>query len=317
LSAQPWMKFYPRDWRGDQALRAVSVAARGFWMECLCIMHEAKPYGHLLLNGEKAEGDTLARMTGTSTEEASALIAELTKAGVLSVTNKGVVFSRRMTKDFSRATKGRKAVEKRYSQDTENKEKKKPPTRSDEGDLLLRSQKPDTRKKESSHSLPLGAVPDETDKALAEYQRIAEQCGLPKIAKLTAKRRSHLKARLSDFGLDGWVRALASIPVSPFLSGKNDRGWRPDFDWLVNPTNLAKVIEGKYAGRAAPPVQQTAQGEYQARNPADFDMNDWIVRIKLFRETGRWAETWGPAPPADGDLNDIATDCLRRHRRAA
>ena len=41
---RPWMKFYPRDWRGDQALRAVSIAARGLWLECLCIMHEARPY---------------------------------------------------------------------------------------------------------------------------------------------------------------------------------------------------------------------------------------------------------------------------------
>jgi len=55
----PWMKFYPRDWRGDQALRAVSIAARGLWMECLCIMHEAKPYGHLVLNGQPVGDDAL------------------------------------------------------------------------------------------------------------------------------------------------------------------------------------------------------------------------------------------------------------------
>lgn len=28
-ASRPWMKFYPRDWRGDQALRAVSLTARG------------------------------------------------------------------------------------------------------------------------------------------------------------------------------------------------------------------------------------------------------------------------------------------------
>jgi len=111
---QPWIKFYPRDWRGDQALRAVSIAARGLWLECLCIMHEAKPYGHLLLNGNPVEGDVLARMTGVPVEEAAALMAELREAGVLSVTSKGVVFSRRMTKDHARACKGRLAAEKRY-----------------------------------------------------------------------------------------------------------------------------------------------------------------------------------------------------------
>lgn len=100
--ADPWMKFYPRDWRGDQSLRAVSIAARGLWMECLCIMHEAKPYGHLLLNGEPVEVDALARMTGASVDEVSALMAELRKAGVFSVTGKGIIFSRRMVRDSER-----------------------------------------------------------------------------------------------------------------------------------------------------------------------------------------------------------------------
>jgi len=114
--SEPWMKFYPRDWRGDQALRAVGLSARGLWIECLCIMHEAKPYGHLVLNGNPVDGGTLARMTGIPVDEVSALLAELRQAGVLSVTGKGVVFSRRMTKDHARAQKGRKAANKRWSQ---------------------------------------------------------------------------------------------------------------------------------------------------------------------------------------------------------
>lgn len=115
----PWMKFYPRDWRGDQSLRAVSVAARGLWIECLCIMHEAKPYGHLLLNGRTIDDEALARMTGVPAEEVSALMAELTQAGVLSVTARGVVYSRRMIRDNAQAAKGRKSAAKRWSQGAE------------------------------------------------------------------------------------------------------------------------------------------------------------------------------------------------------
>jgi len=119
MSANPWMKFYPSNWRGDQALRAVSIAARGLWIECLCVMHEAKPYGHLLLNGEPVDDGTLARMTGASVDEVSALMAELRKAGVFSVTREGAIFSRRMTKDHALASKGRKAVQKRWAQASE------------------------------------------------------------------------------------------------------------------------------------------------------------------------------------------------------
>ena len=51
-------------------------------MECLCIMHEAKPRGHLLLNGNPVEGDTLARMAGVSVDEARFLMDELQQAAM-------------------------------------------------------------------------------------------------------------------------------------------------------------------------------------------------------------------------------------------
>lgn len=143
MSANPWMKFYPRDWRGDQALRAVSIAARGLWMECLCIMHEAKPYGHLVLNGQKVADDTLARMAGVSVDEVLALLAELRQAGVLSMTSKEVIFSRRMTKDYSRAQKGKKAVTKRWSQVSDNQEQSDRPNRSPNREPI--TQKPEAR----------------------------------------------------------------------------------------------------------------------------------------------------------------------------
>lgn len=141
--SDPWMKFYPRDWRGDQALRAVSLAARGLWMECLCIMHEAKPYGHLVLNGSPVDDGTLARMTGASVDEVSALMAELRQAGVLSVTGKGAIVSRRMIKDEARAKKGRKAVEKRWAQASETSTENDGPNRSPIREPI--TQKPDTR----------------------------------------------------------------------------------------------------------------------------------------------------------------------------
>ena len=143
MSEHPWMKFYPRDWRGDQALRAVSIAARGLWMECLCIMHEAKPYGHLLLNGQKVEDGALARMAGISVDEVSALMTELRQAGVFSLTSKGVVFSRRMTKDFSRSKIGHKYAQKRWSQDVENATQKHIPNGSPNGNPI--TQKPEAR----------------------------------------------------------------------------------------------------------------------------------------------------------------------------
>ena len=144
--SNPWMKFYPRDWRGDQTLRAVSVAARGLWIEMLCIMHEAQPYGHLILGGRAVSVDVLARVSGLGMDECGALLAELESAGVLSRTRKGVIYSRRMVKDHSRAKKGEKAARKRWGQGAENKTEKRAPNGSP-------NREPTTQKPEARYSV--------------------------------------------------------------------------------------------------------------------------------------------------------------------
>ena len=133
-SAQPWMKFYPSDWRADQALRVCSLAARGLWIECLCIMHEAIPYGHLTINGRPATDAQLASLTGTDPSTVRQLLTELEEAGVSSRNRNGVIYSRRMTRDEKRRKDGRKAVEiggkvpgSRRHQAAEKKQKNQPP----------------------------------------------------------------------------------------------------------------------------------------------------------------------------------------------
>lgn len=103
MSAQPWMKFYPRDWRGDQALRVVSLAARGLWMEMLCIMHEASPRGHLTIGAKPLTDDTLARAIGAEPSQVRALLDELGDAGVFDRSRNGVILSRRMIADDKKA----------------------------------------------------------------------------------------------------------------------------------------------------------------------------------------------------------------------
>lgn len=105
----PWLKFYPRDWRGDQALRVCSIAARGLWMEMLCVMHESSPYGYLTINGRPLKDDDLARLAGTDLSTAQQAMAELEAAGVFSRDRNRVIYSRRMTRDEKRRKDGAKA----------------------------------------------------------------------------------------------------------------------------------------------------------------------------------------------------------------
>lgn len=141
MSAQPWMKFYPRDWRGDQALQVVSLASRGLWMEMLCVMHEGAPYGHLTVGGQPLSDAALARLVGTSVEEVQALLVELRAAGVFRQTRGGVVYSKRMTDDHKRSIEGKKAKEEAL----ENAGKKRRPSRG--GTSPPTTQKPEARAK--------------------------------------------------------------------------------------------------------------------------------------------------------------------------
>lgn len=108
MSKNPWMKFYPLDWRGDPKLRMCSMAARGLWIEILALMHEASPYGHLLINGKSPTDAQVAVLAGAPSDQVTGLLSELEAAGVFSRTKDSVVYSRRMIRDEKKSAVARK-----------------------------------------------------------------------------------------------------------------------------------------------------------------------------------------------------------------
>lgn len=42
---RPSFQFYPADWKGNSKLRRCSEAARGVWMDILCVLHDSDEYG--------------------------------------------------------------------------------------------------------------------------------------------------------------------------------------------------------------------------------------------------------------------------------
>jgi hypothetical protein len=101
------MKFYTTDWRADPALRMCSMAARGLWIEMICLMHEAEPYGHLLVNGQAVTDAQLASLTGIPLAELNQYMAELEQMGLFSRTKKGVIYSPDMAATPNRLRGGR------------------------------------------------------------------------------------------------------------------------------------------------------------------------------------------------------------------
>jgi hypothetical protein len=63
---------------------------------------------------------------------------------------------------------------------------------------------------------------------------------------MTGQRERQLNARLKDSTLDEWTRVFDALERSAFCRGENDRGWRADFDFLLQPKSFTKLLEGAY-----------------------------------------------------------------------
>jgi hypothetical protein len=67
--------------------------------------------------------------------------------------------------------------------------------------------------------------------------------------KLTQDRRDQIATRLRENpDVEFWKSVFEKCHESDFLTGKNDRGWKATFDWLMkNSNNYVKVVEGRYS----------------------------------------------------------------------
>lgn len=98
----------------------------------------------------------------------------------------------------------------------------------------------------------IGPSPADALSAFEAYNATALRCGLPQAAKFTPDRKRKIIARLQDYGLEGWNRALANIEKSSFLTGGTDHGFRADLDFMCQAKSFGKLHDGGYGnGRHA------------------------------------------------------------------
>ena len=96
----PSFQFYPGDWMKDPAVRSLTPAARGIWIDMLCLMFESPRRGHLENSqGKPVSPEKLARMLGVPAKQLQGLLEELEEEGVFSRTDEGTIFCRRMVRD--------------------------------------------------------------------------------------------------------------------------------------------------------------------------------------------------------------------------
>lgn len=115
--------------------------------------------------------------------------------------------------------------------------------------------------------------------AFNAYNAVALKCAIPQAAKMTPNRERSIVARLKDYGLDGWHRAIANIEKSKFLTGGTEAGFRADLDFVCQAKSFGKLHDGGYSnGR---PVQKApaAKPVSTFAHPPKEREEDWQEEI--------------------------------------
>jgi len=140
------------------------------------------------------------------------------------------------------------------------------------GTSVLYSGKKERKKKEkkSTSSLSTAGVDsaDSQDDGKPDWLAIVEHWNeqLPThqkvivgILRKNEKRKKAINAIISNVGMDMLFDTIKSISKSEFCNGKNDRNWKPDFDWILDVKNVQKVLENKYIDKQEKVVKEEKQ----------------------------------------------------------
>lgn len=238
MTKQPWMKFYPSDWRSDPKLRVCSAAARGLWIDMLCLMHEAEPYGHLLVNGLPLTPKKLAPLVGMGEQDVCDYLTELAEAGVYSVED-DTIYSRRMKRDAEKAAANRANGSKGGNPNL-------PPTDNPPVNPEDKAQRPDARSQNLDLKEEGARAPRSQGKDRKRATRFPEG--------LSANRESQIAAGLSE--------SVGAIEFTKFKNHSLERG-RTCVDWAAAERNwYIKAAEYRGIEPPAKPSEVPLSGYY-------------------------------------------------------
>lgn len=98
-------------------------------------------------------------------------------------------------------------------------------------------------------------IDKDKDKKKIDYQQIADMyndicISFPRLTVLSDKRKKAIKARLKTYTVEQFEEMFKKAEASSFLKGSNNRNWQATFDWLINDSNFAKVLDGNYDNKS-------------------------------------------------------------------
>ena len=122
------------------------------------------------------------------------------------------------------------------------------------------------------------------DKNRILYQQIIdlfhETCvSFSKITALSEKRKKMINARLNTYGIEKITEVFNKAESSDFLKGKNNRDWKANFDWIMNDTNFAKILDGNYDNKTS----QTVSEDRLYQDNFNHKMLETLTRKRNFK----------------------------------
>lgn len=291
---QPWMKWYPSDWRADASLRMCSLSARGLWADVLTLMHEATPYGHLLVNSRSPTARQIAALLGCTEREVTKALAELEEAAVFSRTDDGVIYSRRMVRDAEKAARDKANGKNGGNPALKVPDKPKivelekpgvnPPHKAQR--LEARGQRPEARNQTSDNPAGGGSSEAARDRQAAAAEDLIKAFGDAYRQFVGSDRR---RSKRDADTAEAWAEAGYTAELVRAVAGEQIE--RMAAKGMDPPSQLGIISDDLAAAHAAGRSLST-----EPREPDD--VVQWRARVRSYAKSKFWSAMWGE-PPSD------------------
>ena len=255
----PAFMFYPGDWQKDPCLRRCSKAAKGVWMDLLCLLFECPVRGVFVdASGKPWSDEEIAEAIGGDIGANLGHIAELVSKGVAQRDTRGAIFSRRMVRD-----------EQNRRSATERKRKE----RSGHSRVTPVSVNEDEIGRQSNLFVKVKEF-EEEKKMIDNLSSTVDQIGHLYPA------NSHLKGRpLPQSQQDAIAEAIAKDGMDPVLSGTKSFAdkvvnWPPtDIRFIPNPVKF--YTEGQYLKKPEFWERRKENGREECTLHPDSGLTQW------------------------------------------
>ncbi|NOT40150.1 MAG: hypothetical protein HOP13_06635 [Alphaproteobacteria bacterium] len=291
MTATIWSKFFWSDCQAEPTLKRCSLAARGLWLEILCLAAQAEPAGYLVQDGKPLDVRRLARNAAAPEDEVTTLLAELETEGVFSRDRRGRIYSRRLVREAKLRASGLKTGKQGGNPSLCRPKEISPTLNGVQGSASAPPVGPISQKPYSISQKPAAISQGPSGRAGDVLPFFQERTMTPLLQRAAAAMRT-------DAALLAHKPAWVALPA--FVVELVAQGCDAERDiWPVMERLAARLSEPP----TSPAYFRDAILEARAKSAARaawVSPEDWESRLRTFNEQGLWARKWGPKPGEPG-----------------